>query len=560
MSDKPSPKHRVIDWNPAAHQGAKAAKSSGRTKLLAAVAIGAVLVAGAALAYSWRTMHAPAGPAGGSALGTETVAREPAYISRGRAELAYETASQTLATIRKLRVDHPNLMQESALIEKAFLAAEGQIQRGDYALAADSLDDVSRQMEEFTETVEMQKNANKRYDDLYSRLRTAERIKAFDREAYDRAYASIGEGRLLLEQGSFRAAWQAFDDAESTLTDFETRKNAYVDDNMRQGLLALKDGNRAQAETAFQAALTYDSANEAGLRGLERAKTVEEVHALLLKAEAAEQEPDFDTAIEAYDKPFELDPYSVVAQQGAARARADQKEARFNGHVTDAETAVAASNWKDAIASYEAALDVYPKRDDIQDALDNARVQYHDAQVHDTLAEAYDLERDYNWDAARMAYERLLDLEPQHPDAIEGLIRVGRTVRAKLEYEKLIELAQQHVDSADYQSAIRTYNQAMQSKPGYLEITPEIAQLRSTLETNSKPIAITFISDKRTWVSITNFRMLGKIQQETVSLPPGDYEIVGRRKNYEDVMLLLKVRPQMSTNQVSVVCNVRGDS
>ena len=84
--------------------------------------------------------------------------------------------------------------------------------------------------------------------------------------------------------------------------------------------------------------------------------------------------------------------------------------------------------------------------------------------------------------------------------------------------------------------------------------------MRRLLEVNSKPVDITFVSDTKTWVSITNFRMLGKVKQEMVSLPPGDYEVIGRRKNYQDVMLLLKVRPQMSTNLVSVICQNRADS
>ncbi|MCF3648829.1 tetratricopeptide repeat protein [Synoicihabitans lomoniglobus] len=559
MSDKPPSKHRVIDWNPAAHQGAKTSDSSGRNKLFAAIAVIAVVVAAAAVTFSLRQSQTPV-PVDGEGVALQQVEKEPAYVSRGRAELAYASATETLKGIRRLPADHPNLMQEIALIERAYIAAESQINNGNYAVAAKSLDALATQMESFTETVEMQKNAKKRYDDLYSRLRLAERIKSFDPAAYDTAYASIGEGRLLLEQGSFRAAWGAFDAADTTLKDFEARKTEYVAENMRQGQIALNRGDEANAVAAFKAALTYDSANEAGLRGLDRAKTITQVHALLEKAQAAEEMADYDTAIAAFEEAMALDEFSVVAQQGAARAKADQKESRFNQFIAAADTATEAADWGTVIARYEDALEVYPKRDDIKDLLDQARVEHHDAEVHNTLAEAYDLERDYNWDQARLAYERLLDLEPEHADAIEGLIRVGRTVRAKLEYEKLIELTQQLIDASDYQAAIRRYNGAMQTKPGYLEISPDIAAMRDVLERNSKPVNITFLSDTRTWVSITNFRMLGKIKNETVALPPGDYEVVGRRKKYQDVLLLLKVRPQMSTNQVEVVCNTRADS
>ena len=191
MSDKPNPKHRVIDWNPAAHQGAAKADSSGRTKLFAAIAIVAVVVAGLAVAYSFNTKNV-ANPATAGAAVAE-VNQEPAYVSRGRAELAYESAKQNLAGVRKLPANHPNLLQEIALIEKAFINAESLLKNENYAQASTNLEQVTRQMEAFTETVEMQKNANKRYDELYSRLRVAERVKQFDPVAYDRAFGSVGK-------------------------------------------------------------------------------------------------------------------------------------------------------------------------------------------------------------------------------------------------------------------------------------------------------------------------------------------------------------------------------
>ncbi len=557
MPDKKSPKHQVIDWNPNAQQGSRPDGGPNRSKLFAGIALVAVLLALGAVGFSWRNLQQ--GPAVGPTL-TAQEAQEMAFKNRGRAELAYENASQAIGAARNLPVNHEGLLQEIALVEKAFLLAETQLRNGAYADAAAALERVITATAEFTETVAMQRNANKRYDDLYARLRAIERYKSFSPQDYDIAFTSIGEGRHLLETGSFRAAWQAFDGASDTLDQLEANKEAFVKENLRAGQIALKDGDRDAAESAFQNALKYDSGNEAGLRGLARAENAAQVLELLTRARNAEDTGDYDTAIAAYDEAFALDEFNATAQQGAARARADQKEFQFNTFVSAAETAAAEQDWDTVIVSYEQALEVYPKRTDIEDALDNAHEEHHAAMVHRTLAEAYDLERDYLWDEARFAYERLLDLEPDYAEAIEGLIRVGRTVRALLEYEKLLELSEQHLMASDFQAAIRAFNQAMQTKPGYLETSPEAQEMRRVLELNSTPVNITFVSDTKTWVSITNFRMLGKIKEESVALPPGDYEVIGRRKNYQDVMLLLKVRPQMSTNLVSVVCKTRADS
>lgn len=558
MSDKKTPKHQVIDWNPSAQQSGRTTQTSDRTKLFATIAAVAVIGALAAVGFSWRAMQQQQAQSGPQL--TPAQQQELAYQNRGRAELAYENASQALGAARALPVTHEGLQQEITLVEKAFLQAESDLDAGRYAAAADAFEAVIVSTDEFTETVEMQRNADKRYDDLLARVRSIERYKEFSIADYNSAFNSVGEGRHLLESGSFRAAWQSFDEAEETLDGFDESKKAFVAQKLREGQLALKNGDRPGAEASFQAALQYDSANEAGLRGLDRAENAAQVFELLTKAKIAEDNGDYDTAIASYDEAFELDEFNATAQQGASRARKDQQEFLFNGFVSEAEAAAEEADWQTVIASYEQALEVYPKRDDIEDALDNAHEEFHAQQVHDTLAEAYDLERDYLWDEARVAYERLLDLEPDYQEAIDGLIRVGRTVRALLEYETLIERTELHLLGSEYQSAIRSFNQAMQTKPGYLEVSPEVAEMRRVLELNSKPIDITFVSDEKTWVSITNFRMLGKISNEMVSLPPGDYEVIGRRKNYQDVMLLLKVRPQMSTNTVSVICKTRADS
>jgi hypothetical protein len=79
------------------------------------------------------------------------------------------------------------------------------------------------------------------------------------------------------------------------------------------------------------------------------------------------------------------------------------------------------------------------------------------------------------------------------------------------------------------------------------------------LMSQSTPVDVTFTSDGRTWVSISNYRLLGQISSQTVKILPGDYEIVGRRKGYQDVLLLLQVRNGSPPPVVSVVCKLRND-
>jgi hypothetical protein len=73
------------------------------------------------------------------------------------------------------------------------------------------------------------------------------------------------------------------------------------------------------------------------------------------------------------------------------------------------------------------------------------------------------------------------------------------------------------------------------------------------------PVDVTFKSDGSTWVQITNFKAPKKFDSEVVRILPGDYEIIGRRKGYRDLVLLLQVRGGTPPPVVTVICNVPAD-
>ena len=73
------------------------------------------------------------------------------------------------------------------------------------------------------------------------------------------------------------------------------------------------------------------------------------------------------------------------------------------------------------------------------------------------------------------------------------------------------------------------------------------------------PVDVTFKSDDETWVQITNFRAPKKFQTETIKILPGNYEVVGRRRGYRDVVMLLQVRGGMPAPEVTVICTVKAD-
>jgi len=94
----------------------------------------------------------------------------------------------------------------------------------------------------------------------------------------------------------------------------------------------------------------------------------------------------------------------------------------------------------------------------------------------------------------------------------------------------------------------------MAIKPSYLVNDDKVQQLHALLMAQNQPVEVTFKSDGKTWVSISNYRLLGQIDSTALKILPGDYNVVGRRKGYQDVQMLLQVRNGAPAPTVTVAC------
>lgn len=555
-------KHRIIHWNPDA--GSQPEKRRWTWRRILAWSVGGFFGLLVAAGVVIRVVKAVFGPElfqAASAVASSAAPDDPslAFVTQSKAELARENVAKALAELRRLPQDHPVQLQKLILIEKAFIGGETLLASRDFGRAFNHFEALGREVDEFGRSVKVKQEAQQAYDSILLKIKELDRARALAPEALDAAFAAAGTGRQFLTEGSFDAAKTTFDDGFAELKRAEAVLNDFIASNLRAGQDALGRGGREAATAAFQAALEKSPGNEVALQGLNRARTIDRVHALLQRAKSLEDEARYAEAAAAYGEAFAIDGFSASAQQGQARAGRLEKETQFNAAFTAAQEAFNRREWTRAIAEGENALKVYPEKQDVADMVRSARDNAHRDAVQAALAKAYAHENRYEWVAAREAYDQTLKLDPEHADAKEGYARAGQVIRALLQYERFITAARDRADRADFQGAIRSFNDAMAIKPDYLVNSDEVEQLRSLLLAQSQPVDVTFTSDGRTWVSISNYRMLGQFTATSVKILPGDYEIIGRRKGYQDVLLLLQVRNGAQPPTVAVTCRLRAD-
>jgi tetratricopeptide (TPR) repeat protein len=482
-----------------------------------------------------------------------------AFVSQTKAEFIHENVGKALAELRRLPMPHPRQLEKFILIEKDFGVGESILASHDYAAAYASFEALNRRIEEFSLSIKSREEAQMAYDAILVQIKALENARSLAPEALEAATTAASAGRQFLADGDFLIAKKTLDEGFAQVKLVEKALDDYVSGNIWKGQQALGSGSRDEASVAFRAALEKSPGNETALQGLKRAETIDRVHALLLQGEALEKKAQYAQAAEAYQKAFALDAFSAAAQEGQSRASRLEVETKFNAAYNAAQEAFKAKDWAKVVAEGEQALKVNPQKTEVRQMIKAAQENAHREAVQKALNKAYAYENQHQWIEARDAYSETLRLEPNLADAKEGFARAGSMIRTLLSYNTYIDEAEKLVTRNDFQGATRRFNDAMGIKPAYLGNSDRVQQLHATLTAQSAPMEVTFRSDGKTWVSISNFRLLGQIDSTTVKILPGDYEIVGRRKGYKDVFLVLQVRNGTPPPTVNVVCEYRSD-
>lgn len=558
-----SKKRRIIHWNPDA--GRELQKRRWTWKRILAWSVGGffgLLFAAGLVIRVAKLVFGPNifSPRAAIVAPGETVAdANSAFISEAKAEQEHELASKSLRELTKLPTDHPVQFEQMVVMQRNFQEGETLLKKHEFARAFTAFKGLNKDIETFTTNVKLKGEAKQGYDKILLRIKDLEIARTLAPGRLETAFEHAGAGRQLLNDGNFAGAKKAFDDGEAELKKAEQALQDYVQTSLLAGQKALSQGEKEEARKAFQAALEKSPANELATKGLKRAENIDRVYALLKQGEKLEKGQQYAEAAESYKKAFALDAFSAAAQEGQARASRLEKETKFAAAKAAADAAAKAKEWPKAIAEYQSALKVYPQKTDVQALLKSAKESAHKEAVQKALAKGFAFEKTYQWQQARAAYDETLQLEPDHAEAKEGYMRAGTVLRALLAYEKYIEAAETLANKADFQAAIKRFNDAMAVKPQYLVNSERVNQLHNLLIAQSKPVDVTFKSDGNTWVQITNYRQPEKFDNRVVKILPGDYEVVGRRKGYRDVQMLLQVRNGTQPPVVTVACSVSSD-
>ena len=208
-----------------------------------------------------------------------------------------------------------------------------------------------------------------------------------------------------------------------------------------------------------------------------------------------------------------------------------------------------------ALDSFQAALKLSPSSIVARESLDEARAQVTKtnlATLHETLSNQEDAE---HWEEM---LQTLVEIEQWSSNQ--------QTEATKLKVKHLLSTEAQLTEAISKASVpmskqVRSEIQALITSTEELDFLDRINLQRSRLieefDRNTKRVSITVISDSETNVLIRPGQSLGKFSKLVLSVYPGSYDFIGRRKGYHETRKTVTIEPDSSEVEVRIMCDVR---
>lgn len=354
-------------------------------------------------------------------------------------------------------------------------------------------------------------------------------------DRHEQALAAARSGDAQYRSGEFQAAVESYTQADETLADLQSAMPSVLGRLIEEGQTALADSEPDVAEERFSLALRIEPGNDTAELGLERARTLEEVEQLVESARRLQDEGQLQQAEQRLQEALDLDERHQLARELLAINREQQQANEFTRIMSRGFALLSNSEPEAAIEAFEEARSVRPDAAQPDDAIRQAREQMVNASIAEHRGQARAHEDAEEWEQAIAEYEAALELDDNLVFAREGLDYAQR----RLQLDRLIEQALADPARLGEQEILEYTTEVYETAASLEEQGPrlerQLDELDDLLAEARQPVEVRIRSDNETHVTVHRIGELGTFDSMALELRPGRYVAVGTRPGYRDV-------------------------
>ncbi len=160
----------------------------------------------------------------------------------------------------------------------------------------------------------------------------------------------------------------------------------------------------------------------------------------------------------------------------------------------------------------------------------------------------------FQWEAARKAFQEALDYEPSSELAQRGLAQAKEQIAREEQLKQLLREAETFEKNGEFEKALIILREGRQVADPAGAVSQKIALLEGILEQQSRPQKVTIHSDGYTDIEIYKVGKFKPATEFDLDLRPGEYTVIGSRLMYRDVRYTLKVEVGEQPEPLKVIC------
>jgi eukaryotic-like serine/threonine-protein kinase len=365
---------------------------------------------------------------------------------------------------------------------------------------------------------------------------------------FSKAKDSIALGEKSYREQRYRVAENFYNTAIGQLDSIGSRRAGLVAQAIESGLSQIADGNAEQARKAFTFALSIDPEQYEARRGLARTETLDQVLTLLNEAKEYEELNALDEALQRYREALKLDAETTEASNSIARLNTIQQV------MSQGFAAYDAKRDRKAAEFFNHALKLKPDSAEVREALAQVKNRILANKISEYLSEANKLEASEKWSESAKIYRAAVKLDSQLSGAKASATNADNRSALDQQLSSMIARPDRLSDDDVRREALAVLSRAkIISSPGP-KLSRQTQQLSLAIEIARTPIPITLVSDELTEVTLYKVGTFGRFAQQSVSVIPGRYVVVGKRVGFRDVRVEFDVSPERTDRTIFVQC------
>ena len=397
---------------------------------------------------------------------------------------------------------------------------------------------------------------------LQSLLETQSRLESrgVNQWAADDFFAASAialEGDALYRAQDFEAAEALYQEALDSLIDLESRLREEIDSRLALLLDAIESGDEATAGAIAPLLQQMAPDSDAVFDAVERVPLMPHITELETASKASFEQGRLSTAVSQIDEALGLDPAHQRLEKVARQYKSALTQQRFEDAMTKGFALLGNNDFTGARALFQSARNILPAANGPRAALAQLEEAETLSSLNDLLSQAADFAAKEQWAKAVEVLEAALAIDPSVVEASDGLDQARPLAELFAKLDTIVEKQARLVDPVVLSEAQLSLSEAEAALAANAQTAPvlkgKVAAVRSAVATASTPLPVVITSDGLTEITIKRVVRLGTVSSRTVSLRPGQYQFLGSRDGYRDVLVTASINAT-SDNRIDVRC------